>query len=213
VVCGMCDQLRPVDFSRDDLATRLDRVAGRLAELAAGWSSAGYPDRACAHGFRLGPPLAEAEVAGFERRHGIDLPADHRAFLTRVGNGGPHGNAGPGPAYGLLPLAHWNYAFASDGPYDDLLRRPFAVVPDRHYSEDWLTEAGLDEWDEWYPGTLALAEVGCGMYFVLVVTGPTRGRIVCTSDHITNAPRYQPDPDFLSWYEHWLWSHPIPGDR
>jgi hypothetical protein len=190
-----------------DLAARLDRVAARLARLAARWRAGTGPDAAMSsHGYRLGPPLAAAVVDEFERRHGISLPADYRAFLTRVGNGGPGRHGGAGPAYGLLPLAEWNVAFVSDGPYDDLPGLPFPVVPDRRYGDDWLAEAGLDEDGEWYPGTIALAEAGCGTHFVLVVTGPARGRVACTSDHVTNAPTFVSEPDFLTWYEHWLWS-------
>ena len=43
------------------------------------------------HRFFLNPPLAEADVLGFEQRHHIRLPVDYRGFLTAIGNGG----AGP----------------------------------------------------------------------------------------------------------------------
>ena len=53
------------------------------------------------HGFRLGPPLGEGELAAFEQVHGVSLPAGYRAFLTEIGNGGA------GPYYGLVPLEKW----------------------------------------------------------------------------------------------------------
>ena len=51
-----------------------------------------------AHRFRLHPPLPEVEVAAFEARHRVSLPAEYRGFLTHVGNGGA------GPYYGQFPL-------------------------------------------------------------------------------------------------------------
>ena len=36
------------------------------------------------HRFFLNPPLAEADVLGFEQRHHIRLPVDYRGFLTAI---------------------------------------------------------------------------------------------------------------------------------
>lgn len=46
----------------------------------------------------LRPPLTERALAEFESAHAVCLPADYRAFLTEVGNGGP------GPGYGMPEL-------------------------------------------------------------------------------------------------------------
>lgn len=43
------------------------------------------------HRYALGPPVPEATLGAWERQHGIELPADYRAFLLELGNGG----AGP----------------------------------------------------------------------------------------------------------------------
>ena len=58
-----------------------------------------------AHGFILNPRLREIEVAAFEEKHRISLPADYRHFITEIGNGGA------GPYYGVFPLGYMDDAF------------------------------------------------------------------------------------------------------
>lgn len=153
-----------------------------------------------ARGIDLPPPLSEAEVAAFEHRHQIRLPEEYREFLARVGNGGP----GP-PFYGLLPLGA-----TSDGGipewfangYDGLLAEPFPL------STYWVWET-----DEEIPdledrlaslrfGNLCLGTDGCGLYWLLIVSGPERGQIWSVGDGAIQplAPRHT----FHSWYEYWL---------
>jgi hypothetical protein len=55
------------------------------------------------HGLFLNPKATPAEVEEFEQRRRIRLPADYRAFVTEVGNGG----CGPGNIHeGLYPFQH-----------------------------------------------------------------------------------------------------------
>ncbi|GAA0897563.1 hypothetical protein GCM10009557_72350 [Virgisporangium ochraceum] len=93
---------RPALTGTDELSVRLARVAGKLdrARELDGPVMFG----ADSHHFWLGPPLPEDAVADFERAHAVPLPADYRAFLTRLGHGGPGGSPGAGPYYGLEPL-------------------------------------------------------------------------------------------------------------
>lgn len=46
----------------------------------------------------LRPHLTEKSVSEFEATHSLGLPADYRAFLLEIGNGGP------GPGYGMSEL-------------------------------------------------------------------------------------------------------------
>src|SRR3982751_5765379 len=99
-----------------DLDARVDRIAAKLGRVMAGdfqpfgWESGKREPR---------PPLAEPEVAAFERLHGIELPAGYRAWITRVADGGA------GPAYGLVSLQRALPKDANAGPADDFLRTPF----------------------------------------------------------------------------------------
>ena len=75
---------------------RVHGIAGKLKQAIA---RGVRPFGADEHGFRLKPPLSEAEVAAFELCHGVKLAEGYRAFLTHVADGWA------GPAYGLFPLA------------------------------------------------------------------------------------------------------------
>jgi hypothetical protein len=50
------------------------------------------------HGFRLDPPISNAEASRFEVKHSVALPQPYRTFLTTLGG------SGAAPFYGLLSL-------------------------------------------------------------------------------------------------------------
>lgn len=103
------------------------------------------------HRYRLGWPLAAAELEAFEAEHGVRLPEAYRDFVATVGNGGA------GPYHGVEPL----YAEGD-------LSRPFPHVADPE-------DGGEDEAET--PGTILLCHYGCGLYFHLVVNGPAHGSV------------------------------------
>lgn len=163
-----------------------------------------------AHGLRLRPPLAPEAVAKVEARLGVDLPAEYRAFITRVGDGGA------GPAYGLFPL-ETALARSDAGRVPDLLRTPFPhrahYDPDRdpavlrYYDRADAGAVAEDEADLYdlrlRAGTLALCDEGCGYLHFLVVAGPARGTLWI--DARCGDGGYGPlGVTFLEWYERWL---------
>ena len=139
----------------------LRRVAGRLASPPPGQD----PE----HGFEITwqPPLDEERVVAYEREWGIELPADYRAFITRVAGSGDL------PFYGLRELG----APDEDGDFgglDDLdpgapfpytFTRPLVRDPEDEESYDAALERG--EADR---GWVPLCTEGCGMDAILVVT-------------------------------------------
>ncbi|MFF5213354.1 SMI1/KNR4 family protein [Streptosporangium sp. NPDC000396] len=161
---------------------RVARIHAKLASLPV------------AENARLGPPLTEADIAAFEVNHGITLPEEYRQFLTQVGHGGY------GPTYGLLTLDRWSDA---NSPHidDDLLARPFPFSPDTEPPTDWVTRYGLDGI---FPGAVTVVYGGCTDYTLLVVTGPSRGRLVEVNGDDCFPPRFYTDADLLTWYERWL---------
>ena len=51
-------------------------------------------------------------------------------------------------------------------------------------------------------GNLCLGHQGCGLFFVLVVTGPERGQVWSLGDG--GIQPLAPRCNFLEWYEYWL---------
>jgi SMI1 / KNR4 family (SUKH-1) len=200
------------DSAADPLEARCARIVRKLREA----KKRGFmPFGAAVHRFRLNPPLSEAEVAAFEARYGVRLPEGYRAFMTRVANGGA------GPAYGLIPLTDL-FTADSDDPDDppipeDLVRRPFPYTgfynPRTDSAWDGLEKAvergevTREEADRrrWQldAGSLALADLGDGYLYFLVVTGPTRGQ-VWVDLQINDEGLDPTHMEFLDWYERWL---------
>ena len=108
------------------------------------------------HRYRRRPRLEESEVTSFERAHRIALPADLRAFLVRVGNGGA------GPFYGLHALGEDGRGPWKTGERVGTPSAPFPIGAD--------ARAPLD-------GALPLCDEGCGLADWLVVTGPEAGNV------------------------------------
>lgn len=107
---------------------------------------------ASSHRYRFEPRLSEPELCGWERKHGIELPAEYRAFLTELGNGGA------GPFYGVFPLGMWDGA---GGPLESWvdaagdLRAPFPhreawnLPPSRLVPpDDFESDEEEDAWNE-----------------------------------------------------------------
>jgi uncharacterized protein (TIGR02996 family) len=148
-----------------------------------------------AHKYRIEAPLSEAEMLGLERRLGFLLPSEYRAFVVRVCNGRM------GPSYGLRPLSTAaGAALAEPCPLTDA------------DAETMLKMMRATEPQEWPhlpyspPGTLPLAEHGCGGYSFLVLSGQQRGKMWGAGDFTG------PDVDlddlkphgFFTWFEAWL---------
>ena len=111
-----------------------------------------------AAGCKLKAPANVASILELERKHELELPAEYRAFLLEVGNGG----AGP-PAYGLYDI---DTAFAERRKGIYTLADPFEPPLSGH-----------DYVDLTAPGMLLLGTHGCAYYDGLVVSGPERGQV------------------------------------
>ncbi len=149
------------------------------------------------HKFLLGPSLSEREMQAFESRHSVRLPEEYREFLLHVGH------KGAGPYYGLLAVEDWSEGYPVDPEElsEDALAQPSPVTAQ-------LTQ---EEWEDLWEseparavqGSLTLTHHGCGIYAMLSVSGPSRGRI-WYGDLEGSYLYVVPDPDFLHWYERWL---------
>lgn len=154
--------------------------------------------KAAEQGHSFGPPLSEADIRAFEARHGVELPQGYRQFLTAVGNGGD----GP-PTYGLMRLGtipnHMPPEYAQDWRELPHIGKPFPLTDVWVWEEEEYDEARQDAARH---GTLNLGDDGCGMYWLLVVTGAMRGQVWTHTD-VGVCPQ-NPGRDFLQWVEAWL---------
>lgn len=183
----------------------LDRLRGKMDRLL---NSAGRDAVFGAHGhrFTLNPTIPELDLLRFERRCGVTLPGEYRAFVLRVANGEL------GPSYGLGTLG-------LDNPPDKLLEvfpytrddaaSMIAAAMEAFPRQDYERIASLAE--ETWDGCLALTHHGCGLHSLLVVRGELRGRMWMTGDFFI--PDYIDGKPlgFFAWYERWLDEH-LPTD-
>ena len=182
------------------------------------------------HEYHLNPPVSEAEVLAFEKKYGVSLPEDYRAFVQTIGDAKAQKlDTMAGPYYGL-------YAFGTqvnDLVYDQTetyLKAPCALSPDMT-EEEWeaLSSPLLmdDEEDEDFEnyeqeedetqteedytqqcgkvfgGLLPLGSQGCAYYHALVLTGPYAGRVVNVNWDLIQ-PTFAFETNFLDWYERYL---------
>jgi hypothetical protein len=198
----------------------IERIADKLRRLREADTGFGVHG-ASRHQYRLEPVWTEAAVKAWEEEYGVELPADYRLFLQRVGDG----PAGPG--YGLCSLARF-----TDGGG---IRRPFPFPKPFHgmraEGDDTLDNRAKNEaltaacavWRQ-IPvgqGALSLVDYGCGITGKLVLNGPFRGHIWIVDPNepgcfpfLHAEGLHMPDGDcdwestraltFAEWYEHWL---------
>jgi hypothetical protein len=190
------------------LEQRLNRIAAKLLAVL---RAERHPFGSHEHGFRFAPPLAEEQVAAFEKRYGIELPDDYRAFITRIANGGA------GPAYGMYTLEEAHQKERRELVPDDFLRTPFLHAQAYDPNNDPEVAAffaridrgeipALEEYrHDLYEtaGTLALCHEGCGYLHLLIVTGPARGQM-WLDGRCSDQGFFPLGVGFLDWYEKWL---------
>lgn len=149
------------------------------------------------------PVLPESEIVAFETGHGVVLPKEYRDFLLNVGNGGD----GP-PLYNIPSLGKApNDAYEHEREvWEDFIK----IDREFPFTETWIWENEQDQASESfekkvesaYYGSIALGTDGCGMNWLLIVTGKSRGEIWQLTD--VGIGRCEPKLNFIEWYEHWL---------
>lgn len=126
-------------------------------------------------------------MAELEHHHGARLPEDYRAFITKLGNGGP------GPYYGVMPLEESLAWIDSDSSPSPLA----AACPMRPEEDYWAAWDACKEEE----GLLPVIHLGCGEHFWIVVSGDSRGRVIYAG---TGRPAFFDDSCFVDFYLRWL---------
>jgi len=116
----------------------------------------------------LNPCISEKEIKKFEKKIGIRFPEEYREFLLKIGNGGKQ------PYLGLYALEKTlGYIKEKDLPY---LAEPFPFQ-EKYKIKDW-EEYQSHTFDEFHlRGCLRICNYGCGIDFLLVLSGEAKGEI------------------------------------
>lgn len=143
-------------------------------------------------GVKLLVPLSETDLVMFEQERDVELPADYRAYLLQIANGG----AGP-PEHGICSLGSLPSDYELPEPD---LAKPFP------FTKSWVWEDGETspegQQEDTQCGVLILGTDGCAQYWALVVNGPDRGKIWMLTD--VGIMPLVPSMTFSGWFEAWL---------
>lgn len=188
----------------DTLQKRIDQIQTKLSLVR-------QQDLSCfgsgSHRFRMNKLAEESELALFESKYGVALPACYRGFLLRIGNGGA------GPYYGIYRLERWDEVLESVGDESPLnnwghhdwksgfLKLPCPLHPDMKRVDDW--EDQFSQVVSPYQGMITIGTQGCSYMMGLIITGDYSGRVVYLAGD-GGPPYVVRETDFLAWYERWL---------
>lgn len=149
------------------------------------------------------PPIDRVQIADWEQKYGIELPADLKDFYTQWSSGGA------GPSYGVWSLDVAERLYGAQAKYwvgqtcelkPEDFDRPLIPMTDLG-GADWS-----DRWDSnvWSPywGMLAVSDMGCGMHVFMIVKGPCHSRLVVCDGQLGITPVKA--KTIWHWYEHWL---------
>ena len=145
------------------------------------------------HEYRLRPPVTEAQVAEVEARIGCRLPHQYRRFVLELGDGGT------GPDYGIASITK--------------------LEGNRATPVETPTTIGEMKRAELSDGAFAICEVGCGIFYYLILSGPDAGVVWYDGDgNVVPAPvngswqeasillasPREARAEFVTWYANWL---------
>lgn len=149
-------------------------------------------------GFNLNPPVELKEIKSFEEEYKIQFPEEYREFMLKVGNGGD----GP-PHYRMLDLCSsikLSKQFAKG--FDEFLAEEFPLKEYMVWEGITLSEEDKQKFERIHRGSLILGEDGCGIFWLLIITGPERGQVWQLTE--VGIQSCAPKLSFLDWYEYWL---------
>ncbi len=110
---------------------------------------------------------SEAELDAFERHMGIKLPQSYRAHLVKFGWGGAWTEKNP--------VSH--YSDWCDPNEPEEMPADFLVTPFPHVAP-WNEQGVGPCWSvQVWTGAMRIINMGCELYYLLVVSGPERGAI------------------------------------
>ncbi|MFJ8062846.1 SMI1/KNR4 family protein [Streptomyces sp. NPDC096142] len=145
------------------------------------------------------PALGHDGVSTWESEHGLVLPEPYRSLIAEITNGS---SLGPPEDGGLLPLG-W---LPPDWPYgsDRDPAAPFPLQEAWAWEDEPLVDGHHERVADVYThGSIVLGTDDGLSYWVLVVTGPQRGKVWLVTD-VGACPYPMPEAvGFLEWVQRW----------
>ncbi len=160
------------------------------------------------HDYEFNPPVSSEEIARFEQYYNVTLPAEYKAFITTLGNGGPGNYGGAGPFYGIYPLGDFGYlehaATYMSAPCvidSTLTEEKWEALTAFENQLDNKSSEYRDHYDRLFSGLMFIGTQGCNFQTMLVLNGPDAGRVVYIDQDLQQPVIKE---SFLDWYESWL---------
>lgn len=160
------------------------------------------------HEYEWDDPVNMEEVFRFEEHHNITLPAEYKAFITTLGNGGPGSYGGAGPFYGIYQLGDFGYLeHASkymsatciiDSTLTEAKWKLLTAFTEQFDSD---SEAYNRSYNKLFSGLMFIGTQGCNFQTMLILNGRDAGRIAYIDQDLQQPIIKQ---GFLDWYENWL---------
>lgn len=138
------------------------------------------------HHYNFNKALSETEVESFEKKFNFTLPAEYRAYISHIANGGI------GPFYGMYSFEDSVIPLNSGSIADGSFKNSLDQNPD-HFSKPFpISDAEVDAYltkkaagENASPiymkknsgGYLFLAEYGCGGYYIMPLNGNGAGEV------------------------------------
>lgn len=160
------------------------------------------------HDYEFNPPVSAEEITRFEQYHNVTLPAEYKAFITILGNGGPGDYGGAGPFYGIYPLGDFGYLehaakYMSAACVIDsaLTEKKWQAMTAFENQLDRESPEYNDHYDRLFSGLMFIGTQGCNFQTMLALNGPDAGRVVYIDQDLQPPILHG---NFLDWYETWL---------
>ncbi|MEM6725776.1 MAG: SMI1/KNR4 family protein [Bacteroidota bacterium] len=155
------------------------------------------------------PTIDPEEIKLFEDQFQIELPSDYKYFLTEIG-------AGFEKSRRFLTPNNWKESFwvhpESINPFQHTAElglehrhKPtwLAFVNDPIHKTNWRNGT----WDPMF-GTLAIEDIGCGLYYRMILNGDLKGNLFVWGDHAFNPPKFLDQVGYLNWVQLQIDIHP-----
>lgn len=146
----------------------------------------------------LNSPITLKDIMFYEKKYKIEFPEEYREFLINIGNGGD----GP-PFYKINDLVtsiELSQSFAKEN--NKFLLEEFPLNNYLVWEDVELAEEDMCKLERIHSGNLIIGEDGCGIYWMLIITGAERGQMWQLTE--VGAQPCAPKLSFLDWYEYWL---------